>query len=162
MHLKVTGVDTAELGMETVLMYWQPHLLALADPYLLIQGQIVAYLVVMALLRRGVRVRDMNSRLCSCLSVSTGVHLELALLVTQLGLVLVHFAIIRTRVDHPHVALLNHAQVLSLDAFEDLLLLLRGGAHVVGHVRGEVIGNDIGVLNDSTGVQLGLEQLLLG
>jgi len=35
-HLKVAGVDSAEVCLQTVLMYGQTHLLALTDPYLLI------------------------------------------------------------------------------------------------------------------------------
>jgi len=148
-HLKVAGVDPAEVCLLTVLMYGQTHLLALTDPHLLIQGQLlVADLVVAALLRRGVGMRELASSLRSCLPVGPRGCLELVLLVTKLRLVELHLVSVSTKVDHPEVAVADHAQVLLLDAVEDLLLLLRAGAHVVGEVRVEVVGDYVGRLND--------------
>jgi len=148
-HLKVAGVDSAEICMQTVLMYWQTHLLALTDPHLLIQGQLlVADLVVAALLRCGVGMRELASSLRSCLPVGPRGCLELVLLVTKLRLVELHLISVCTKVGHSEIAVANHAQVLLLDAVEDLLLLLRAGAHVVGDVRVEVVGDYVRRLND--------------
>jgi hypothetical protein len=54
MHLKVAGIDSAELGVQTVLMYRLTYLLTLSDPHLLIERKLIAHLVVTALLRCGV------------------------------------------------------------------------------------------------------------
>ena len=161
-HLKVAGVDSAEVCLLTVLMYRQSHLLSLSDPYLLIQGQLlVADLVVVALLRCGVRMSEVASSLRSCLPVSPRRCLELVLLVTKLRLVVLHLVITSTKVEHPDAALAMHAQVLLVDAIQDLLLLLRGSTHVAGGVCVEVIRHYIGRLNGSAAIELGLEQLLL-
>jgi len=161
-HLKVPGVDSAEVCLQTVLMYRQSHLLSLSDPYLFIQGQLlVADLVVSALLRCGVRMSKVASSLRSCLPVSPRGCLELVLFVTKLRLVMLHLVIASTKVEHPDAALAMHVQVLLVDAIQDLLLLLRGGTHVVADVRVEVIGHDIRRLNGSAAIELSIEQLLL-
>ena len=106
-------------------------------------------------------MRDVARRLGSRLPVSTRGWFELAFFVAQLCLILLHLVLISAEVDHLKVVIAYYAQILPLDALEDLLLLLGGGTHVVGHVRCEVIGYGIGGLNDSTDVELGLDQLLL-
>jgi len=53
-HLKVAGVDSAQLGLHTVLMHRLTQLLTLSDPHLLIERKLIAHLVVTALLRCGV------------------------------------------------------------------------------------------------------------
>jgi len=53
-HLKVAGIDSAELGVQTVLMYRLTYLLTLSDPHLLIERKLIAHLVVTALLRCGI------------------------------------------------------------------------------------------------------------
>ena len=161
-HLKVPSVDSAEFCLQTVLMYRQSHLLSLSDPYLFIQGQLlVANLVVSALLRCGVRMSKVASSLRSCLPVSPRRNFELVLFVTKLRLVMLHLVIASTRVENPDAALAMHVQVLLVDAIQDLLLLLRGGTHVIGDVCVDVIGHNIGRLNGSAAIELSIEQLLL-
>ena len=93
-------------------------------------------------------MREVATSLRSCLPVSPRGCLELILLVTKLRLVELHLVSGSTKVDHPGISVANHAHVLLLDAVEDLLLLLRSGAHVVGNVRVEVIGAYVRRLND--------------
>ena len=134
--------------MQTVLVYRQSHLLALTDPYLLIQGQLlIADLVVAALLRRGVGMRELASSLRSRMPENTRGGLELALFIAKLSLVELYLVSVSTKVEHPDVGLANHARVLSLDAVEYLLLLLRASAHVVSDVRVEAVGHYVGWLN---------------
>ena len=161
-HLKVAGVDSAQLGLHTVLMHLLPQLLALSDPHLLIERQFIAHLVMAPLLRGGVGMRGKTGSLCACLSVRAGERLELGLLIAELGLIVLHLIVALTSVSDHATAVLGHAKVLLLDAVEDLLLLQRRGAHVVGDIGVKVVGQLIGGLDRYTSVVLCLKQVLLG